>query len=82
MKKARFDNDWLRALIAQSGKKNKDIAAALGVSPVTMGNYRSGKTTPSIDTLVRLLDALDMTTSEIEAAIGELYTVVEVDNAD
>jgi len=78
MKEAKFDSDWLRALIAKSGRRNKDIAAAAGITPTTLGNYRSGRTMPDVPTLVRLLDAMGMTGSEIMAAVGELFSVVEV----
>jgi transcriptional regulator with XRE-family HTH domain len=83
MKDAKFDSDWLRALIAKSGRRNKDIAKLAGITPATLGNYRSGKTMPDFRTLVRLLDAMGMTTGEIVSAVRELFSVVEVEgNAD
>jgi len=77
MKKIQFDNDWLRALIAQSGKSNKAIAAEVGITPTTLGNYRSGATVPGDDTLAKIFDALGMTLTEAQAAYSKLKQVVE-----
>ena len=49
--------------VERSGRKAKDIAAALGVSEVTMSKYVNGVSTPKNDYLLNLAQELNVSVS-------------------
>ncbi len=49
--------------VARSGRKAKDIAAALGISEVTMSKYVNGVSTPKNDYLIDLAQELNVSVS-------------------
>lgn len=51
--------------VEKSGRKAKDIAAALGVSEVTMSKYVNGVSTPKNDYLIALAQELNVSVSWI-----------------
>lgn len=67
------DEDMLRAKISEnirteidlSGKSKTDIAKAIGVSKPTLSQYLSGKVQPSLVTLSRLCNYLEISADDI-----------------
>lgn len=67
------DEDMLRAKISEnirteidlSGKSKTDIAKAIGVSKPTLSQYISGKVQPSLVTLSRLCNYLEISADDI-----------------
>lgn len=55
----------LRNEIKNSGLSQKDIAAAIGVSPQTVSRYMTDNIFPSLDTLARLCKLLDVSSDYI-----------------
>lgn len=51
--------DNLRALRADSGMTQEQVAEQLGVTRQTLSSYESGRTRPDIDMLVRLCQVYD-----------------------
>lgn len=44
----------LEAARVNAGLKQKEAASRLGISPLTLRNYESGKTSPSMDMVVKI----------------------------
>ena len=57
--------DNLKFEIEHSGKKKKEIAAALGISCATVSQYCSGRAQPSLVTLSRLCVYLGISADDI-----------------
>ncbi len=55
----------LRREILLSGKTKSEIADAIGVSRPTLSQYLSGRTLPSLATLSRLCDFLEISADDI-----------------
>ena len=53
----------ISAALASSGKKSKDIAAACGISEVTMSKYVNGVSTPKNQYLIALAQQLNVSVS-------------------
>lgn len=54
------------------GKSQVEIAAAIGVSKQCVSDYKSGKSVPSIETLFKLCDFLDVS-SDYLIGLSEEY---------
>lgn len=52
----------LEQLCYKSGRRRKDIAATLYISPSCLSLYCSGRSEPSLDTLCRIADTFGVTT--------------------
>ena len=61
----------LREEIKNSGMAQRDIAAAIGVSPQTVSRYMRDDIFPSLDTLARLCVLLDVSADYILGITGE-----------
>ncbi|MBQ8377458.1 MAG: helix-turn-helix transcriptional regulator [Akkermansia sp.] len=59
--------------VERSGRKAKDIAAALGVSEVTMSKYVNGVSTPKNDYLISLSQELNVSVSWILSGKDEPF---------
>ena len=59
--------------VERSGRKAKDIAAALGVSEVTMSKYVNGVSTPKNDYLLDLAQELNVSVSWLLSGDDEVY---------
>ncbi len=55
----------LKKEIELSGKTKTDIAKAIGVSKPTVSQYLSGRSQPSLDTLSKLCNFLDVSANDI-----------------
>ena len=55
----------LREAIKYSGKKQKEIAQALGVTQQTISYYLNGQKLPTLDTFANLCKILDLDANEI-----------------
>lgn len=55
----------LRKEIELSGKTKTEIARAIGVSKPTVSQYLSGRAQPSLDTLSKLCNFLDISANDI-----------------
>jgi transcriptional regulator with XRE-family HTH domain len=55
----------LRRLRNERGLTQAQLAAAIGRARVSVGYFECEETLPSLDTLCRLADALDVTTDEL-----------------
>lgn len=51
-----FSANAFRRACERSGKKKKDIAADLGVTPTTLSSLLSGRSTPSLKSLTKMVD--------------------------
>lgn len=51
-----FSANAFRQACERSGKKKKDIAADLGVTPTTMSSLLNGRSTPSLKSLTKMVD--------------------------
>jgi transcriptional regulator with XRE-family HTH domain len=74
----RWNGDWLTYLVNQSGMQKQEVAHAANMARATFSLYCNNKAVPSLDVLTRIFNALGMTASEAQAAVGELFSVVEV----
>ncbi len=61
--------------IEKSGRRSKDIAAALGVSVVTMSKYVNGVSTPKNDYLINLAHELNVSVSWLLGGEDEKQSV-------
>jgi transcriptional regulator with XRE-family HTH domain len=52
-------------LRTQKGLNQKDFAAKIGVSQVSLSNYEHGKQTPPLEMLVKIADALDVSLDDL-----------------
>lgn len=57
---------WLRN---QRGKKQREVAAAAGITPAMLSAYETGKHRPSLDTTERVLTALECDVVELTRAL-------------
>lgn len=55
----------LRETISQSGISQKEIAEKIGVSSQTVSKYMTGDVLPTLDTLAKLCDFLDVSSDYI-----------------
>lgn len=68
-------SERISAAVARSGRKAKDIAAALGISEVTMSKYVNGISTPKNDYLITLAQELNVSVSWLLTGQGEVESV-------
>jgi len=61
----------LRRLRLRQGASQRQVAEAAGLTRPMISAYERGLTQPSVTTLGRLLDALEVTLGELEEALGE-----------
>jgi len=55
----------LKEIRTARGYTQKDVANMVGVSTVSMSNYERGAQMPDLETLIRIADALCVTTDEL-----------------
>jgi putative transcriptional regulator len=55
----------IRTLRIQSGQSQREIAAALGVTSMTISNLENGKNGPSTELAVRIADFFGMTVNDL-----------------
>jgi transcriptional regulator with XRE-family HTH domain len=55
----------LKALMEAKRLKNGDVAAAAGVDPVTVSQWRSGRQTPSLETVEKIAPLLGVDASDL-----------------
>ena len=55
----------IKEVIKNKNKRVKDIAQIIGIEPPNFSNIINGKSTPSIDMLQRIADALNVHISEL-----------------
>ena len=56
--------DYARAARMRAGLQQKELAKRSGLPPATISNFEMGKTTPRIDTVELLADALGLSIDE------------------
>ena len=67
----------IAALRRERGMSQADLAARIQVSPSALGMYEQGRREPSVDTMVALARALDVTTDFL--LTGRVATPAEAD---
>ena len=60
----------LRSLRLSRGKTQNDVAEAAGISRAMVSAYENGRKLPAIETLDKILDALDAGLPELNEALG------------
>ena len=67
----------LSAILARKGWQQKRLALEAGMPDSTISQYTSGKRRPNIERLVKLADALDISTDELldRGDTGELLSI-------
>jgi transcriptional regulator with XRE-family HTH domain len=88
--------DRVKALRAERGWSQTDLAARIAAAPAQVSRYESGRTAPSADTVTRLAETFGVSTDYLliddaprrpfrsaEDALGDrLATIAELDPAD
>jgi transcriptional regulator with XRE-family HTH domain len=55
----------LKKILEERGVKQSDLADKLGVSKVSLSNWATGKSQPSLETVVRICQILDVKIDEL-----------------
>lgn len=55
----------LKKILEERGVKQSNLAKKLGVSTVSLSNWSTGKSNPSLVTVVRICQILDITIDEL-----------------
>ena len=72
-------NTILSEVLKEKGMRQRDLAAAVGVTDVTVSNWTRGTVSPSVAQVERIADALDMPAcallapAELRELICEVY---------
>lgn len=61
----------IRDLRKSSGRSQEALAGEMGISPKYLSSIERGKENPTLDTLIRLAQSLDLDISEIFNCAGE-----------
>ena len=62
----------LRILCIQDGRQLQDIALASRISPAMLSSYLTGRETPTLKTLEKLLDGLKLRLEDLVRALDEV----------
>lgn len=62
---ARVFSANLSRLLGEIGKSRYGLARDVGISESTLYDYAHGRSLPSVDTLIRISDALDITCDDL-----------------
>ena len=62
----------LRTLCVRDGRPLQDIAFASKISPAMLSSYLTGRETPTLKTLEKLLDGLKLRLDDLAAALDEI----------
>lgn len=54
------DFNRIKAVLAEKKKQNKDLAERLNVAPTTVSNWATNKSQPSIETLFKIAEYLQV----------------------
>ena len=55
----------LKKILEERGVKQSELAKKLGVSTVSLSNWSTGKSQPSLETVVRICQILDVKLEEL-----------------
>ncbi|MEM7481230.1 MAG: helix-turn-helix transcriptional regulator [Acidobacteriota bacterium] len=67
----RFENigKALRLIREKNGKSQKELALAAGITSAMLSNYETGEKKPSLDSLGKIIDALDLYLGKFDDAL-------------
>ena len=76
-----FKQDKLRQLINDKGLTFSDVGRRMGKHPSALNGYVNGLRTPTVETLVEILTALDYQPGQIRlTTIGDWYVIADNGN--